>query len=118
MAENANWTNVQVSYRFSSRDDKAIKAESTPIGVSIISVVVLALMALGIAGTVIELTHIGDVPNLDYKRLEPVAKFVSIKQYEPILVQRKRPWAQFALVFSALRNFMHLSRQPRAYQVA
>lgn len=87
----------------------------TPIGVSIISVCVLTLIALGIVGTVIELTHLGDIPNLDYKRLAPVAKFVSIKQYEPILIQRKKPWAQFALVFSALRNFMHLSRQPRAY---
>lgn len=42
------------------------------------------MITLGCAGCVIELTHIGDIPELDYKRLDPVSKFVSIKQYEPI----------------------------------
>jgi hypothetical protein len=115
MAENANWTDVTVSYRFSSRDDVKIHASGTGLGIQIITIFVLTLMGLGVAGTIVELTHIGDQPNLDYSRLAPASKFVSIKQYEPILIQRKKAWAQFALVFSALRNFMHLSKQPRAY---
>jgi len=43
-------------------------------------------MALGVAGTILELTKIGDIPDLDYERLEPVAKFVNIRQYEQVLL--------------------------------
>lgn len=79
MAENANWTDVNVSYRFSSRDDVDIHNSGSGIGLKVIMIFVLTLMGLGVAGTIIELTHIGDVSNLDYKRLDPAAKFVSIK---------------------------------------
>ena len=54
---------------------------------------IVILMGLGIAGTVIEMSKIGDIHNLDYERLKPVAKFYSIKQYEPVVIQRKKPWA-------------------------
>jgi hypothetical protein len=118
MAENANWTDVTVSYRFSSRDDAAMQKQSAGVGTTIVTIAVLTMVGLGIAGTVVELTPLGDQGGLDYKRLNPMSKFVTIKQYEPILMQRKKAWAQCVLVFSALRNFMHISRQPRAYQVA
>jgi hypothetical protein len=80
-----------------------------PLGLTIIKYLFYVLLILGITGTVIELSHIGDIPDLDYARLNPAARFKTIKQYEPLLLQRKKPWAQVALMFSALRNFMHLS---------
>ncbi len=59
-------------------------------GMSVVLVFIVIMMVLGIAGTCIELNKIGDVPDLDYKRLNPAAKFVSIAQYEPIVMQRKK----------------------------
>ena len=111
----ANWTNPRVTYRFSSRDDAAMMAQPASAGLSIVLAAIIILMVLGIAGTIVELTRIGDKPNLDYKRLDPVSKFVSIKQYEQVALKRKKPWAQSSLIFSALHNFMSLSKQPRAY---
>lgn len=93
MAQNANWTDVSVSYRFSSLDDAEIKDEAIPFGLTIIKYLFFLLIFLGIAGTVIELSHLGDIPDLDYKRLGPVQRFKTIRQYEPILIQRKKPWA-------------------------
>ncbi len=95
--------------------NEAYASQDPPVAMKIIRIFILALFLLGIVGTIIELTKWGDISNIDYKRFTPVQGFKSIKQYEPILLQRKKPWAQFALVFSALRNFMHLSYQPRAY---
>ena len=83
MAQNASWENVSVSYRFSSRDDAAATA---PGGFGAVIAFIAVMMVLGIAGTIIELNKIGDVPDLDYERLNSAAKFVSIAQYEPILI--------------------------------
>jgi len=33
-------------------------------------------------------------------------------------LKRKNPWAHYTLIFSALHNFMSLSKQPRAYYVS
>lgn len=82
---------------------------------SLVIAFIIIMMVLGIAGTCIELYKVGDVPNIDYERLKATSKFVSIAQYEPVLMQRKKPWAQYALIFSCLRNCMHLSKKPRAY---
>ena len=111
----ANWTNPTVTYRFASRDDNIMMSEPASAGLSLVLSAILIMMALGIAGCVIELTTIGDVHGLDYKRLNPVSKFVSIKQYDQIALKRKKSWATNFLVFSALHNFMSLSKQPRAY---
>ena len=111
----ANWTNPSVTYRFSSRDDEKMMSQPASAGLSLVLGAILIMMTLGIAGTVIELTRIGDVAGLDYKRLDPVSKFVSIKQYDQIALKRKKPWATNFLVFSALHNFMSLSKHPRAY---
>jgi hypothetical protein len=62
-------------------------------GMSVVLAFIIIMMILGIAGTCIELNKFGDVPDLDYKRLNPAAKFVSIAQYEPIVLQRKKQWA-------------------------
>jgi hypothetical protein len=118
MAGNASWTNVSVSYRFASRDDANLMKQPMTGGLALVLAFIIIMMVLGISGTIIELTKVGDVPDLDYKRLSPASKFVSIKQYEPIVLQRKKGWAQFYLVFSALRNCMRLSKHARAYQVA
>lgn len=115
MAEGANWTNVAVSYRFASRDNVDIADSGSGPGFVILLIALIVLISLGAIGTLIELTRIGDLDDLDYKRLDPAAKFVTIRQYQPILLQRKKPWAQFALVFSLLRNFMTIAYQPRAY---
>lgn len=79
MAEKANWTDTTVTYRFSSRDDEIMMSQPASAGLSIVLVAIIILMVLGIAGTCIELTKIGDIDDLNYKRLEPVAQFVSIK---------------------------------------
>jgi len=122
MACNANWTDasgscdgLDVKFTFSSKFMDDLKTMDVPVGLTIIKYLFFTLLGLGVVGTIIELTHIGDIPDLDYKRLEPAARFKTIKQYEPLLIQRKRPWAQIALCFSALRNFMHLSYQSRGY---
>ncbi len=118
MAIAANWTgDIQVSYRFASRDDTVMASQPASVGLVLLLVLIIVMMTLGCGSMVIELTHVGDLPNLDYKRLVPASKFVSIKQYEPIALSRKRTWAQFILMFSALRNFMGISKQPRGYQV-
>jgi hypothetical protein len=45
---------------------------------SLVIAFIIIMMVLGIAGTCIELYKIGDIPDLDYARLNPAAKFVSI----------------------------------------
>ena len=95
MAGNASWTKetVTVSYRFSSRDDTTQASLPMSGGMSVVLAFIIIMMILGIAGTCIELNKFGDVPDLDYKKLNPAAKFVSIAQYEPIVLQRKKQWA-------------------------
>jgi hypothetical protein len=115
MAEAANWTEPYVTYRFSSRDDHQMMSQPGGAGLSIVLATIIILMVLGVAGTCIELTRLGDIEDLDYVRLAPASQFVSIKQYEQLALQRKKPWALNSLVFSALRNYMSLSKQPRAY---
>lgn len=118
MAQNANWTDVSVSYKFSSRDDTEFNSKPSSVGMIVVLMFVAVMILVSVAGTIVELTKIGDKKGLDYKRLNPVAKFQSIKQYEPIAFQRKTAWAQAFMVFSALRNFMQFSKQPRAYQIS
>ena len=93
MAAGANWTDVKVSYRFSSRDDTAVASQPFSGAVKFLLAFMLIMVLLSVTATIIELTRIGDLKGIDYKRLDPVAKFVNIKQYEPILMQRKKPWA-------------------------
>ena len=38
-------------------------------GMTVVVASIIIMMVLGIAGTVIELNKIGDIPDLDYKRL-------------------------------------------------
>jgi hypothetical protein len=77
-----NWTNPTVTYRFASRDDENMMSQPASAGLSLVVGAIIIMMTLGVAGTVIELTRIGDVAGLDYKRLKQVSKFVSIKQYD------------------------------------
>jgi hypothetical protein len=77
MASNANWTDVKVSYKFSSLDDSEIKTAS--IGTSLLTYFILVMMTLGVVGTILELTRLGDISNLDYKRLDKMSRFESIK---------------------------------------
>lgn len=77
MASNANWTDVKVSYKFSSLDDSEIKTSS--IGTSLLTYFILVMMTLGVVGTILELTRLGDISNLDYKRLDKMSRFESIK---------------------------------------
>lgn len=65
MAAGANWTNVSVSYSFSSRDNQA-KASNFTVGPIITVVVFGMLICLGVAGSIIELTKVGDIPDLNY----------------------------------------------------
>ena len=59
------------------------------------------MVLLGIFGAVVELTKIGDIPNLDYRR---VNKLKAKDVYEPLTMQRKKPWAQLVLSLSVIRN--------------
>jgi hypothetical protein len=68
-------------------------AQPASVGLVLVLILIIAMMVIGCTGTLIELTHIGDIPDLDYKRLVPASKFVSIKQYEPIALSRKKSWA-------------------------
>jgi len=72
MAINAGWENdslLNVSYRFSSRDDTVQASQPMSAGMTVVVASIIIMMVLGIAGTVIELNKIGDIPDLDYKRL-------------------------------------------------
>ena len=62
----ANWTNPTVTYRFASRDDEKMMSQPASTGLILVLVAIIILMALGIAGTIIELTKIGDIEGLDY----------------------------------------------------
>jgi len=72
MAVNAGWENdstLNVSYRFSSRDDVAQASQPMSGGMTVVVASIIVMMVLGIAGTIIELNKFGDIPDLDYKRL-------------------------------------------------
>ena len=79
MAAGANWTNVDVSYRFSSRDDTALSNQPSTGAVKFMLVFMIIMLLLSVTGTILELTRFGDIKGIDYKKLDPVAKFVSIK---------------------------------------
>ena len=72
MAVKANWTDVNVKYRFATRDDTQVQAQSATPAAKILFIFVVVMILLGVVGTVIELTKLGDVSNIDYKKLEPV----------------------------------------------
>jgi hypothetical protein len=93
MACNANWTDasgscdgLNVTFTYSSKFVDDLKTMDVPVGLTIIKYLFFTLLGLGVLGTIIELTHIGDIPDLDYKRLNPAARFKTIKQYEPLLL--------------------------------
>ena len=48
------------------------------------------MLFLGIFGAVVEVTKIGDIPNLDYRR---ISRLKAKDVYEPLTMQRKKPWA-------------------------
>jgi|LauGreDrversion4_2_1035121.scaffolds.fasta_scaffold698801_2 hypothetical protein len=80
MAVGANWTVEKVTYRFGSRDDTELATNPAhPTLILLINIFLIVMILIGLAATIIEMTRIGDIPNLDYKRFDPVAKFVTIR---------------------------------------
>ncbi|CDW87686.1 UNKNOWN [Stylonychia lemnae] len=114
MAMNVNWTNVSVSYTFASRDNSA-KASSLTTGALITLLILAAMIVLGVVGSIVELSKAGDIADLNYEKLNAAAKFNTVKQYEPILLQRKKAWARGIMCFSPIRNFIKMSQMPPPY---
>ena len=48
--------------------------------------ILLLVVSLGTIGTIIELTKLGDVPSINYQRLNEEAKFKNVDQYDAILL--------------------------------
>ena len=115
MAHGANWTDVQISFNMATQIND-IASSSLTTG-AILTLVFLGIMvSLGIFGSVVELSKIGDVSDLDYPKLEKAARFETVKQHEPILLQRKKPWAAVAICFSPIRNFTRMSMHSKLYE--
>lgn len=85
MAVNANWTDAKVQFSFSSRDNQA-KNASFSTGAILTLLVFGIMIILGVIGTIIEITKAGDIPDLNYEKLNTAAKFNTVQQYEPLLI--------------------------------
>lgn len=77
MATGANWTDVSVSYTFASRDNHD-KASKFSTGGIIVLLIFILLIILGIVGSIVELTKVGDIPDLNYQKLNNAAKFHTV----------------------------------------
>jgi len=78
MAQGANWTDVTITFNMATQLNNI--AQSSLSTGAILTLVFLGIMvSLGIFGSVVELSKVGDVPNLDYPRLERAAKFETVK---------------------------------------
>lgn len=71
--------------------------------------VVGTLLLVAVAGTVVELTKIGNDPDFDPEILKRASEFRTTKQYETVSLQKKLPWAHFLLAFSLIRNLNKLN---------
>lgn len=73
-------------------------------------------------GTLVEMSSIGDNRDIvgmdDKKALHEASKFRRLSQYDSVLLQRKKPWAQKALAFSPIRNVVLESLLPRALRTS
>ena len=71
---------------------------------------VVGVLLLGvIAGSVVELTTIGDDPAYEKEVLDELSRFKSTAQYETVIMQRKLPWARWFIALSASRNINKLN---------
>ncbi len=73
MAENANWTDVTVDYFFSTVKNKEFSGSYSG-GLFATLLFFILMLGLGIFGTCVEITKLGDVQHLDYKRLDEISK--------------------------------------------
>ena len=71
---------------------------------NLLMIILSVFVLLGIAGTILELTKIGDIPSLNYQTLDQAATFRSTSQYDAVLLQRKKPWALMTVAFSLLNS--------------
>ena len=81
----------------------------------------LVFAAIGVViflATLVDLTPCGDIEGFARAKLADVARFKSSKQYETVSMCRKKPWAQWVLTFSLIRNFNKLNIFPKPYRVA
>lgn len=78
MAQAVNWTDVTVDYYLASDHDSQ-QANQSSTGVIITLLLLGIVFLLSIVGTIFELTSLGDKKGLDYSRLNPIAKFYSVK---------------------------------------
>lgn len=105
LTDRLGWKNVDISYNMSSYYTSTVIPSQIPDNMTnLFMIILVAFVLLGLAGTVIELTKIGDIPSLNYKALNEVATFRSTSQYEAVLLQRKKPWAQISVAFSLLQS--------------
>lgn len=74
MAENANWENASIDYYFASQANLELKSEWTLGSIVLIGIFCLFII-LGLVGTIIELSRIGDIKEINYIELERNEKF-------------------------------------------
>ena len=99
------WKNVSIEYFMASNFTSQVLPSQIPDNMmNLLIIILVAFVGLGIAGTVIELTKIGDIPSLNYETLNTVSTFKSSYSYDAVLLQRKKPWAVITLAFSLLYN--------------
>ena len=105
LTDRLGWENVIINYTMASNYTSVVLPAMIPDNMSNVLMIILSLFVLlGLAGTIVELTKIGDIPSLNYDVLNPAASFKSTSQYEAVLLQRKKPWAQLSVAFSLLHS--------------
>ena len=116
-ARNAHWEDPVVTFQTSQLYVADTSRAFTPGKVA--AIVVAGVLLLGvIAGSVVELTAIGDDPAYEKEVLDELSRFKSTAQYETVIMQRKLPWARWFIALSASRNINKLNIQPFPYRKA
>lgn len=86
-ANRLGWRNFKVEYVMQSEYTSTVLPASIPDNMTNLLMIILSVFVLlGLAGTVVELTRIGDIPCLNYETLDTVASFKSTSQYEAVLL--------------------------------
>ena len=116
-AQDAYWTNTNVTYTMSSFYAADIGRSFTTAKYAAIGVLGFLLL-LATVGTTVEMSSIGNDPEFDRDLLKEVSKFKNTKQYETVSLQKKKPWAQALLAFSLIRNLNKLNIQSYPYKRA
>ncbi len=77
-AKGVNWTDVTVSFNMATKDNDESKSSLSTGGA--LTLAFLGIMiCTGIFGSVVELSKVGDIPDLNYPKLEKEAQFRTVE---------------------------------------